>query len=557
MGERAWQNCILACWIWLCLLLCLCPAVSEAAAWEGEWYYREGSSVLHDAEPGQHETEWQSFTYPGRPSLPSSVHAVVLSKMLLPSDQQVNTLLFSTTGESLRIWLGNRLIYSYGAFSQDELVRGTRWHMVRLPVISEPTFLNFELHSDAAAQLGYIDGLLLDTEMGALKRLFIYDVPFLMSFPVVILFLLVMGIYYHFSRQERRRLYRNVLAFLLVFAVWLLCSSKINLMLWDQPGFWWSLMSVTAYLLPLSANFVLLEILRKETFAHMDWVICANFCLLVLALGGEAAGYHMLTGMLDIYFPVLGLGEGLAVCWLVESAYGGNELARAALVPTLGFTVLGLLDGVSGHFRLLQWYTFVTPLGIYPFAYLITAMMRLQLLQEHSLERRTADLEYKAALAMEKSERDALTGCYNRHYLQAYLRDKPIEAPFSVLVLDIDHFKRVNDTCGHDKGDRILQGFAEILKRELDKGKHLVRAGGEEFLLLCPGLDIRMAALLGEVLRQAVAARKIGGLAITCSIGAACWHGEGDSPEAMFKRADQALYVAKNSGRNKLVAEDA
>jgi len=553
MREKAGQNCILICW--LCLLLCLCPLVSEAAAWDGDWYYREGSSVLRDGE--EEPDEWKTFTYPGRPPLPASAHAVVLSKMLLPQDQQVNTLLFSTSGQSLRIWLGNHVIYSYGAFSQNELVKGTHWHMVQLPVISEPTPLNFELHSDSSSQLGYIDGLLLDTEMGAMKRLYLYDLTFMWSFPVAILFLLVMGIYHHFAPPERKRLYRNVLAFLLVFAIWLLCSSKINLMLWDQPVFWWSLMSVTAYLLPLSANFVLYEILRKEKYAHMEWVICANFCLFVLAIGGEVAGHHMLAGMMDAFYLVLGLGQGIAVCWLVEAAYSGNELARAALVPTVGFTVLGLIDGVSGHFRLVQWYTFVTPLGIYPFAYLISAMMRLQLLQEHSLERRAADLEYKAALAMEKSERDALTGCYNRHYLQAYLRDKAIKEPFSVLLLDIDHFKRVNDACGHDRGDQILKGFTEVLKRELDKDKHLVRTGGEEFLLLCPGLDMRMACLLGEVLRQAVASRKIAGLSITCSIGAACWHGEGDSAEAMFKRADQALYAAKNSGRNKLVAESA
>ena len=553
MQGKAGQNRIMACWVWLCLLLCLCPAVSEAAAWEGEWYYREGSSVLHEVEGTL--AGWQTFTYPGRPPLPSTAHSVVLSRMLLPQDQQVNTLLFNSVGESLRIWVGDRIIYTYGSFNQNEMAKGTHWHMVQLPVISEPTPLSFELHSDFPEQLGYVDGLLLDTELGAVKRLYLYDVPFMLSFPVVILFVLVMAVYHHFAQRGPRRMYRNVLAFLLVFAVWLLCSSKINLMFWNQPAFWWSLMNVTAYLLPLSANFVLYEILRKESYAHMEWIIGANFCLFVLALGGELAGYHMLTGMMDVFFLVLGLGQGIAVCWLVEAAYGGNELAKAALVPTLGFTVLGLVDGVSGHFRMVQWYTFVTPFGIYPFAYLITTMMRLHLLQEHSLEKRTADLEYQAALALEKSERDVLTGCYNRHYLQAYLRDSKMQQPFSVLLLDIDHFKQVNDTYGHDMGDQILKGFVNVLKRELDKDKPLVRIGGEEFLILCPGVDRRMAGLLGEVLRQSVASGEIAGIPVTCSIGAAFWRGEGDSPEKMFKRADGALYVAKNSGRNKLVVE--
>jgi diguanylate cyclase (GGDEF)-like protein len=225
-------------------------------------------------------------------------------------------------------------------------------------------------------------------------------------------------------------------------------------------------------------------------------------------------------------------------------------------VPTILFTVLGLVDGIAGHFRLLPWHTFLTPLGIYGLAYLLIAMLRDQVLREQDLAMRNINLEYEAARAVERAETDPLTGAYNRHYLQAVMQSEGIKEPYSVLLFDIDHFKEINDTHGHDKGDAVLVSFAMILREGLDKDKLLVRWGGEEFLVLCPHMGIRMASRLGENLRKSVGSHFLAGLRLTCSIGAATWHGEEDTIEELFKRADQALYTAKESGRDRLVTEN-
>lgn len=546
--------------VFLCILLSLWPAgpQAEAMTWGSGWLYREGSSVL----PGDQafaaggDREWKPFNYPGRPELSEHAHKIVLSRLLLPQEPQINTLMFNTANESVRLWLGDRVIYSYGSFTPKTFGVGHRWHMVLLPVITEPTSLSFELYSDDREQLGNIDMATLDTEVNSIKRLYIYDLPYLISFPVVVLFMLVMAVFYFFSTIGNKRIYLYAMLFLVVFAFWMTSASKVSLLLIDSPVFWWYGVSITAYLLPVSANLILYGLLKDEKGVHMDWIIGANLLLFSAAMIGEILGFHTVNRLLDVFYPMLAVGESLAAFWLIRAARQGNRLTRAALVPTILFTVLGLVDGIAGHFRLLPWHTFLTPLGIYGLAYLLIAMLRDQVLREQDLAMRNINLEYEAARAVERAETDPLTGAYNRHYLQAVMQSEGIKEPYSVLLFDIDHFKEINDTHGHDKGDAVLVSFAMILREGLDKDKLLVRWGGEEFLVLCPHMGIRMASRLGENLRKSVGSHFLAGLRLTCSIGAATWHGEEDTIEELFKRADQALYTAKESGRDRLVTEN-
>lgn len=545
----------------LCCLLLIWPSAheAEAMAWEGGWLYREGSSVMPDKEAFATDGGggWKPFTYPGRPELSEHAHKIVLSRLLLPRDPQINTLLFNTANESVRLWLGDRVIYSYGDFCPKVFGEGQRWHMILLPVITEPTVLSFELYSDNREQLGYIDMVSLDTEASSIKRLYLYDIPYMASFPVAVLFMLIMAVFYAFSPGVRKQVYVHSLLFLVVFAFWMTSASKFSQVLIENPVFWWYGLIITTYFLPVSANLVLYGILQGEKGVRMAWLVGANLLLFAAALTGEILGFRTLNSLMDLFYPMLAVGEGLAAFWLIKAARRGNRLARAALVPTVLFTLLGTLDGITAHFRLFPWHTFLTPLGIYGLSYLLLAMLREQTLREHDLAIRNVNLEYKAALAMERAETDPLTGAYNRHYLQTIMRNEDIKEPYAVLLFDIDHFKEINDTHGHDKGDAVLVAFAAVIRQGLDKDKTLVRWGGEEFLVLCPHMGLRMGVRLGESLRSSVSGHFLAGLMMTCSVGVATWHGSEDTPEELFKRADQALYIAKESGRNRLVTEEA
>lgn len=157
---------------------------------------------------------------------------------------------------------------------------------------------------------------------------------------------------------------------------------------------------------------------------------------------------------------------------------------------------------------------------------------------------------------------DALTEVFNRRYLDATLatefdRVRRTGKPLSVLLLDIDFFKKFNDTHGHDQGDRVLQAVGAAMKASIRDYDSACRYGGEEFVLILPETDERGAVVVGERLRLAIEAMVIDGLHVTISLGAATYPklSVTQSP-ALLEAADAALYKAKEGGRNRLVTAD-
>ena len=156
---------------------------------------------------------------------------------------------------------------------------------------------------------------------------------------------------------------------------------------------------------------------------------------------------------------------------------------------------------------------------------------------------------------------DGLTGLVNRRTFDAQLRARLREAqrykrPLSLLLLDIDHFKKVNDTHGHPAGDAVLCGVARLAQAKARETDLVARYGGEEMALVLPETDARGALVIAERIRAAVAAARHpteqGALDVTVSVGVATWPGAGDDPEALLEQADKALYRAKQSGRNRV-----
>jgi diguanylate cyclase (GGDEF)-like protein len=161
---------------------------------------------------------------------------------------------------------------------------------------------------------------------------------------------------------------------------------------------------------------------------------------------------------------------------------------------------------------------------------------------------------------------DGLTGLLNRReglrQLDAYWHSTLKNGrPLSVLLCDVDHFKTINDTHGHDAGDCVLKEMALRLKKALRPGDSLCRWGGEEFLVTCPAASAEVASRVADALRTSLAARSIrlpsGELSATLSIGVAERDGENRTIETLLRSADAALYQAKASGRDRVVAATA
>lgn len=178
-------------------------------------------------------------------------------------------------------------------------------------------------------------------------------------------------------------------------------------------------------------------------------------------------------------------------------------------------------------------------------------------------------LDISARKAMEAelvhlASTDALTGIPNRRHFIAQVeselaRIQRFERPAALLMLDLDYFKRINDTHGHAAGDAVLVAFADTVRSALRKVDYLGRMGGEEFAVLLPGSNLADAGQLAERLRSHTQARtvSVGGqdIEVTVSIGVALMRAEDGSPDAVMARADAALYRAKASGRNRVALE--
>jgi two-component system cell cycle response regulator len=183
-------------------------------------------------------------------------------------------------------------------------------------------------------------------------------------------------------------------------------------------------------------------------------------------------------------------------------------------------------------------------------------------------KKRYADkLRHNMQLSLEMAITDQLTGLHNRRYMARHLdtlmKNASDAKPISFLIMDIDYFKAVNDTYGHDVGDEVLRDFASRIAANVRGIDLACRYGGEEFVVVMPDTDAGYAYTVAERLRQSIEltpfpiSRAPDKINVTASIGIASSNGNGDDSDKLLHRADQALYRAKREGRNRVIAEAA
>jgi diguanylate cyclase (GGDEF)-like protein len=174
-------------------------------------------------------------------------------------------------------------------------------------------------------------------------------------------------------------------------------------------------------------------------------------------------------------------------------------------------------------------------------------------------------LRWERDQAESKADRDPLTGLLNRRALDRRLRELTATAdhkgePLTLVFLDLDHFKQINDTLGHAIGDDCLRHVAQLLETSLRTSDPVARYGGEEFVLVLPGLDIPGAAALAETIRARLESTPLptegGPIQLHASLGLSRWQNGHDRMEDLLARADQALYRAKSEGRNRVVVAE-
>lgn len=193
---------------------------------------------------------------------------------------------------------------------------------------------------------------------------------------------------------------------------------------------------------------------------------------------------------------------------------------------------------------------------------LVYPIMSRGLRERGKLQKMTETLSVRSLTLEHAAVTDSLTGMYNRRYFDDALAEYlqafgHIDKPIGMVILDLDHFKKVNDTHGHDVGDKVLRQVAECLQVFTRYHDVLARLGGEEFAILSPNITERQLYSLSDRIRQAVSELQIPHgnvtLKVTVSAGLAIWDGV-EPGEELYRRADKQLYEAKRQGRNRVCA---
>ena len=534
---------IVLCLFWLCGIILPC----EAAVIGPDWQYLAEDS----------QGKWKYFDF-GRLRSPinGNKHEVWLEVPLSPAEPQKNTLLFSLNGQAVEVFVDGSKIYADGDFNARFLGHGSKWHMVELPAVPHETMLLFHLYADYPHQLGVFNNFVVDTQAAQARRIFAVDSPYVIALPVAVLLGMV-TLMYLFNRAAQRWLNIKLLLLMLVMTVWTISLSNVRQLLWDAPVIWRFLENFLCYVLPVVANSVIVEILDEDLRLAVRRAVWGYALLALVALGLELSGFDGLVMCRQLlYAAVLGL-QVVIFRNMWEAIKRGNVYAKFALVPMLVMGGLSIADGVLMYIHFWQWHVYLLPLGIYACISFVACMVREQVIRERDLETHAEELLADIAAAMGRAELDELTGCRNRGAFEDFIRQQIADGRgFSLIMLDIDYFKQVNDNYGHEAGDRVLYQFGEVVRSQLTDQQEVFRWGGEEFVIYCPRYSREDARELAEKIRRQVARHQFfRHRQITLSAGVAQWYEGNDSQVGIFRRMDDALYAAKCNGRNKVVTD--
>ena len=294
---------------------------------------------------------------------------------------------------------------------------------------------------------------------------------------------------------------------------------------------------------------------RKSSYERLNAMLGGEHSVDVEPNPSEAL-FRAAEGNYDLLVVSLGLEnyDGLRLCSQTRS------LERTRNVPILAITepedtnrlMRGLEIGINDYL--------IRPIDKNE----LLARVRTQVRKKRYAER----LRDNVQMSIEMAITDALTGLHNRRYMETHLTTLIEQAsargkPLTVLVLDIDFFKAINDAYGHDAGDDVLREFALRLKKSIRGIDLACRYGGEEFVVVMPETDMAVATMVAERLRRRIASEPFPisdrerSVEVTISIGLSALSGLDDIAANILKRADQALYRAKRDGRNRVAADAA
>lgn len=371
-----------------------------------------------------------------------------------------------------------------------------------------------------------------------------------------IIAMLFYNLFLFFGIKQRYYLY-----YVLYLSSFLLANASYNgytftYLLSDHPIVQNWLQSTGIYLFMIAALLFANSFLNLKKYHQILYKITVYLIFLIISIAvlvGFFGGYHyhvMLSIIMVTTVSIYIFGIAL-FSWL-----DGNRSAR--------FFLLGATSGLVGAII-----TGLTVMSFIPFSYMtykandFGMYLDVILLSVALVDRMKITLQEKI-IAEKEAKTDVITGLFNRRaYYEIcdmeYQRLLRYQRTLSVVMFDVDHFKKINDSYGHDIGDAVLKSVATIVEETIREYDYAFRMGGDEFLLLLPETDEKQALLLAERIRNKIETHKLEKntkILITASFGIAQYTSKDRSIENITRRADEALYQAKSAGRNRVEVLD-
>ena len=505
--------------------------------------------------------DWQPYDYPVPPDLPKDASAVCLSWRIPLAARFVNDhILFATTNQNAYVYLDDTLVYMHGRWDDPAAARGRAFHYIHLDQNIAGKRLTILLQSAYPSWLGSIDYMKFGSSGDFLRSISFADAIYISSLSVALslIIFLVMDLTWRGAAERRRRLQLYLIGSLASFILWTTGSSSFFARIYGMSDLWWELHLAMLYIMPLFCIKIAQEIVSPRYAARIKIGMRIFLSVFVLAAGAEIAGVNGFMNALVLYYPLLFIGSLILIHALVRSSWQRHPACRYGVFAVIAIVAFGTIDALHWEYHRLSLMFSTTVFSIYASIPLIFHVIRAQMMEDAALAQQNEDLARELEISQNEAQRDFLTGAYNRHQLgggfarfSALAYERGFK--FSFAIFDVDHFKIVNDTKGHLAGDQILKQIADTIHEEIDRRHLFIRYGGDEFILLALHYDLEAMVAFCEHLRHILEQRLDG---VTLSFGVSTWHGKKDRLQALIDRADRALYLSKERGRNTVSAEN-
>ena len=536
-------------------------AVSPYTPQQAEYAVIEGSPEYKDIIGFDPENfDWQPYNFPTPPPMPKGTKTVYLSwKIPETTPLFVDQLLFTTTNQDAFVYLDDELIYMHGNWLQLTDSRGRTMHFIHVDEDLTGKRLTIMLHSGYANWLGSIDYFYIAGEKALMRKIGLADAIYTASLSIALslIVFLVMDLVWR-GIHARRKIQLYLIAFLVSFILWTSGTSSFFPRTFGTPELWWELHLIMLYIMPLALAKITQEITSLRYSTIIRGITVVYTLLFIVATISEISGFDGYMNLLFLFYPILSISALVLAYTLLRSDWNEHPACRYGLIAMISLTVFVGIDALHWEYHRLASVVSTTVFSIYSTIPFVFFLIREQMQKDARLAQQNETLARELQESQNEAVHDFLTGAYNRHQLADGIAKFSALANtrgfnFSFAIFDVDHFKTVNDTRGHLGGDKILRQIADTVRAKTDRRHIFIRYGGDEFILLALHHNLAQMVTLCEELRKDLEQTLDG---VTMSFGVSTWHGTNDRMASLMERADCALYLSKEKGRNAVSGEN-